>query len=58
MAGILAAMLHGVTNRLESSSLLARYIPARFLQVYAQVKRGEYADLLEQVFSREYDYYA
>ena len=51
-------MLHGVANRLESSSLLARYIPARFLQVYAQVKRGEYADLLEQVFSREYDYYA
>jgi glutamine synthetase len=87
LAAILASLLHGVTNRLESSEpiegraaaggdrdfpgdlivaldrlenskLLARYIPARFLQVYSEVKRGEYADLLEQVFPREYDFYA
>ncbi len=87
MAAILAALLHGVSNRLESSApvdgraidsddgdfpgdlivaldrleksgLLAQYIPARFLRVYSQVKRGEYADLIENVFGREYDFYA
>jgi glutamine synthetase len=45
-------------NRLEKSELLAQYLPARFLRLYAQVKRGEYADLIEDVFSREHDFYA
>ena len=87
MAGILAALHHGISNRLESgepvdgrfadsedadfpadlivalerfekSSLLAKYLPARFLRVYTQVKRGEYADLIGNVFGREYDFYA
>ena len=86
LAGILAALLHGITNRLESSApidgraietghpdfpgdlivalerlekstVLAKYIPARYLRVYAQVKRGEYDELLDQVFNREYDFY-
>ena len=87
MAAILAALLHGIRerlepgepiegraadagdvdfpgdlivalNRLEKSELLARYIPARFLSIYSEVKRGEYGDLIEQVFNREYDFYA
>jgi glutamine synthetase len=44
--------------RLESSADLARYLPARFLEAYAQLKRGEYGELIEDVFSREYDFYA
>jgi len=87
LAGVLAALLHGVSNRLESSapidgraihtddvdfpgdlivaldrleksSTLAKYIPSRYLNVYAQVKRGEYGELIDTVFSREYDFYA
>ena len=45
-------------NRLEKSELLAKYLPARFLSLYAEVKRGEYGDLIDEVFSREYDFYA
>ena len=87
LAAILAALLHGISNRLEpgaaiegraadqgdadfpgdlivalnrleKSQLLARYLPARFLSLYGEVKRGEYGDLIEEVFSREYDFYA
>jgi glutamine synthetase len=87
LAGILAALLHGITNRLEASApvegrvlesddpdfpsdlivalerleksrLLAQYIPARYLRVYSEVKRGEYGELIETVFNREYDFYA
>jgi glutamine synthetase len=86
LAGILAALLHGITNglqssapidgrsiqtddpdfpgdlivaldRLEGSSALAQYIPSRYLKVYAQVKRGEYGELIDAVFNREYDLY-
>lgn len=87
LAAVLAALLHGITNRLEStppidgraiqgedvdfpgdlivaldrleaSRELAKYIPARYLKVYSQVKRGEYGELLDAVFNREYDFYA
>ena len=44
--------------RLESSPTLVRYISAEFLHVYAELKRGEYSELIEDVFGREYDYYA
>jgi glutamine synthetase len=44
--------------RLEASAELARYLPARFLELYAQLKRGEYGELIEDVFTREYDFYA
>jgi glutamine synthetase len=50
--GILAALA-----RLERSRLLAEYMPRRFLAAYAASKRGEYADLIGQVFAREYDFY-
>ena len=87
LAGVLAALLHGITHRLEASapvegrvirsddadfpsdllvaldrleksSLLAKFIPARYLRVYSQVKRGEFGDLIETIFNREYDFYA
>jgi glutamine synthetase len=87
VAAILAALLHGIShrlepgapvdgraadggdddfpgdlmvalNRLEKSQLLAKYLPARFLRLYGQVKRGEYGDLIDEVFSREHDFYA
>ncbi len=45
-------------DRLEKSELLAKYLPVRFLRLYGQVKRGEYGDLIEEVFSREHDFYA
>jgi glutamine synthetase len=50
--GILAALA-----RLERSRLLAEYMPKRFLAAYAASKRGEYADLIGNVFPREYDFY-
>jgi glutamine synthetase len=87
VTGILAALLHGVSNRLEAtppvdggasnggdedfpsdlivalarmekSALLAQYLPRDFLRLYAQLKRGEYGELIEDVFTREYDFYA
>jgi glutamine synthetase len=85
MAAVLAAIHHGITNRLtatepvsarvsgvlpefsagllqsldrlERSALLARYIPERYLHAYAQLKRGEYAALMEQVLPGELDFY-
>jgi glutamine synthetase len=87
LAAILAAMLHGIGNRLEStepvdgraidsddtdfpgdlivalerlvaSKPLAQYIPERYLRLYSQVKRGEYGELIETIFNREFDFYA
>ena len=87
LAAILASLLHGIENRLEStppvdgraidaddgdfpgdlivalerlvaSKTLAQYIPERYLRLYAQVKRGEYGELIEEVFAREFDFYA
>ena len=86
VAAILAALLHGVSQRLEAtvpvdgrassggdpdfpgdlivaldrlerSELLARYVPAKFLRIYSESKRGEYLELLEDIFPREYDFY-
>ena len=86
VAAILAALLHGVGQRLEASApvdgrassggdpdfpgdlivaldrlerstLLARYLPAKFLKIYSESKRGEYLELLEEIFPREYDFY-
>ena len=87
LAAVLAALLHGIANRLEStapidgraihaddadfpgdlivaldrleaSRALSKYIPARYLKVYSEVKRGEYGELIDAVFNREYDFYA
>jgi len=49
--------LHDALNRLEHSELLARYLPPKFLRLYAELKRGEYAELIEPIFVREYDFY-
>jgi glutamine synthetase len=85
MAAVLAAIHHGITNRLtatepvtahvpgvlpefsagllhslerlERSALLSRYIPERYLRAYAELKRGEYAALMEQVLPGELDFY-
>lgn len=86
VAAILAALLHGIGNRLEAtapvdgrassggdpdfpgdlivaldrleqSTLLAKYVPAKFLKIYSESKRGEYLELLEDIFPREYDFY-
>ncbi len=43
--------------RLEASPLLARYIDAGYLKVYAMVKRNERARFLDFVSAREYDWY-
>jgi glutamine synthetase len=50
--GLLAAL-----ERLEHSSLLATYIPAKFLQLFAELKRKEYAALIDELFVREFDFY-
>ena len=85
MAAVLAAIHHGITNRLiatqpvstrvsgalpefsaglrhslerlEKSALLSRYIPERYLRAYAELKRGEYAALMEQILPGELDFY-
>ena len=44
--------------RLEQSALLKQYLPPEFLKLYAQLKRGEYGELIEGIFNREYDFYA
>ena len=43
--------------RLEASPLLARYIDADYLRVYATVKRNERARFLDFVSTRELDWY-
>lgn len=87
VAAVLAAVLHGVTNKLEpsqpvdgraqtgrdpqfprglwasldrlaGSAALAQYIPKRYLEAYAQLKRGELDTLLEEISPRELDLYA
>jgi len=51
-----AGLLHSL-ERLERSALLSRYIPERYLRAYAELKRGEYAALMEQVLPGELDFY-
>jgi glutamine synthetase len=50
--GVLAAL-----DRLEQSSLLQQYIPARFLALFAELKRKEYAAFIEGLFTQEFDFY-
>ncbi len=45
-------------DRLERSALLGQYLPPRYLKLYSELKRGEYGELIEEVFAREYDFYA
>jgi glutamine synthetase len=85
MAAVLAAIHHGITNRLaateavfgrvsgalpefsyglldslrrlEASATLARYIPERYLRAYAELKRSEYTELVEQILPAELAFY-
>lgn len=50
--GLLAAL-----ERLEHSSLLPAYIAPKFLQLFAELKRKEYATLIEDLFIQEFDFY-
>jgi glutamine synthetase len=45
-------------DRLEKSALLGQYLPPPYLRLYSELKRGEYGELIEEVFNREYDFYA
>jgi glutamine synthetase len=45
-------------ERVERSELLATYFPQRYLQAYAQLKRGECEALFEDTSARELDFYA
>lgn len=45
-------------ERTATSTLLSQYLDPRFLSVYAQLKRAEYGALIDDVFEREYDFYA
>ena len=42
---------------LEAPGILDDYIPRRFRQLYAELKRNEFADLMAEIQPREYDYY-
>lgn len=51
------ADLFSALNALESSSILADYMPRKFLNLYAELKRNEFADMTAEVMPCEYDYY-
>jgi len=51
----------GVVSALERtrhSKKLGSYIDPRFLAAFAEMKRGEYGALIDEVFAREHDFYA
>ena len=50
--GLLSAL-----GRLEKSAVLAEYLPERYLALYSELKRREYAALTAEVFPVEYDFY-
>jgi glutamine synthetase len=51
-----AGLLHSL-DRLEQSTNLSGYIPERYLRAYAELKRSEYAALMERVLPCELDFY-
>jgi len=50
--------LWAALDRLTGSTTLAQYIPKRYLDAYAHLKRGELESLLEDISPRELDFYA
>jgi glutamine synthetase len=42
---------------LETAPVLADYVPQRFLQLYAELKRNEFAEVMKTITPREYDFY-
>jgi glutamine synthetase len=51
------ADMFAAMDALARATLLARYVPQRFLQLYAELKRNEFADMTAEVLPGEYDYY-
>jgi glutamine synthetase len=49
--------LQAALERLERSSLLSAYIPERYLQLFAELKRKEYAAVIAELFIQEFDFY-
>ncbi|HLY58414.1 MAG TPA: glutamine synthetase family protein [Stellaceae bacterium] len=51
--GDIFAALHA----LETAAILTDYVPARFLRLYAELKRNEFAEIMRTITPREYDFY-
>jgi glutamine synthetase len=49
--------LQAALERLEHSSLLSAYMPQRYLQLFAEIKRKEYAAVIGELFIQEFDFY-
>jgi glutamine synthetase len=49
--------LQAALERLEHSSLLSAYMPQRYLQLYSEIKRKEYAAVIGELFIQEFDFY-
>jgi glutamine synthetase len=49
--------LFSALQALETASILPDYVPARFLQLYAALKRNEFAEMMKAITPREYDFY-
>jgi glutamine synthetase len=49
--------IFAAVDRLSHADRLAPYLPPRFAELFAELKRAEALDLLEQPAPREYDFY-
>jgi glutamine synthetase len=60
VSGVLPEFSAGLQHslrRLGESEALARHIPQRYLHAYSELKRSEYADLIEPILPGEIDFY-
>jgi glutamine synthetase len=51
------ADLFTALQALETAVILPEYMPQRFLKLYAELKRNEFAAVMETISPREYDFY-
>jgi glutamine synthetase len=51
------ADMFSALDALEQARMLVEYMPPRFLKLYAELKRNEFADMTRQVMPCEYDFY-
>jgi glutamine synthetase len=51
------ANLFSALDALEAARILSDYVPTRFLTLYAELKRNEFADMTRQVMPCEYGFY-
>lgn len=49
--------LFDALERMRNSALLARYLPRRFLEAFHELKRKEYAAVMQEIVPVEYDFY-